>query len=215
MQIKYLCVLIHIWIKGKVGAVKTSFSPPVKYFTDRSKAFFLLWIFYVFFLSCVCYAFVSVCLYVPCGHLLGKGWTLGSRVWCPTVSLSLSHWYLGSGVVLDCIDSCSLHPYLLWLSELFCLCCVAALKSFFTLSFNALIIPILRVVCTISFHYSCRWISSMSCTAFKITRWPIFKPSCITSAFYILWTCIRHLDNSLHLLYLPLLLRMHINTGLS
>ena len=32
-----------------------------------------LWIFY-FFLSCVCYAsFVSICLYVPCGHLLGKG----------------------------------------------------------------------------------------------------------------------------------------------
>ena len=32
----------------------------------------LLWIFYVF-LSYVCYAFVHVCLYVPCGHLLGKG----------------------------------------------------------------------------------------------------------------------------------------------
>ena len=26
-----------------------------------------------FFLSCVCFAFVSVSLYVPCGHLLGKG----------------------------------------------------------------------------------------------------------------------------------------------
>ena len=24
-----------------------------------------------FFLACVCYAFVGVCLYVPCGHLLG------------------------------------------------------------------------------------------------------------------------------------------------
>ena len=41
-----------------------------------------------FLLSCVCYAFVSDCLYVPCGHLLGKGWPLGSRLWCPTVSLS-------------------------------------------------------------------------------------------------------------------------------
>ena len=29
------------------------------------------------------------------------------------MSLSLSHWYPGSGVVLDCIDSWSLHPYLL------------------------------------------------------------------------------------------------------
>ena len=26
--------------------------------------------------------------------------------------LLLSHWYPGSGVVLDCIDSWSLHPYL-------------------------------------------------------------------------------------------------------
>ena len=57
------------------------------------------------FLSCVCYAFVNVCLYVPSGHLLGKGGPLGSRLWCPTVSLSLSHWYPGSGVVFDCNDS--------------------------------------------------------------------------------------------------------------
>ena len=42
---------------------------------------------------------------VPCGHLLGKGCPLGSRLWCLTVSLSLSHWYPGSGVVLDCNDS--------------------------------------------------------------------------------------------------------------
>ena len=77
MQTKYLCALIQIWIKGEVGL-----SPPVKYFTDRSKAILLLWIFYVFVLSCVCYVFVRVCLYVLCGHLLGKGWPLGSRLWC-------------------------------------------------------------------------------------------------------------------------------------
>ena len=65
------------------------------------------------FVPCVCYAFLCVCLYVPCGQLLGKGWPLGSRLWCLTVSLSLSHWYPGSGVVLDCIDSWSLLPYLL------------------------------------------------------------------------------------------------------
>ena len=58
-----------------------------------------------FFLSCVWYVFVRVCLYVLCGHLLGKGWPLVSRLWCQTVSLSLSHWYPGSAVVLDCIDS--------------------------------------------------------------------------------------------------------------
>ena len=56
------------------------------------------------FLSFVCYAFVYVCLFVPCGHLLGKGWPLGSRLCCLPVSLSLSHWYPGSDVVLDCID---------------------------------------------------------------------------------------------------------------
>ena len=58
-----------------------------------------------FFLSCFCYAFVRACLYVPCGHLLGKGWPLGTRFFCLTVSLSLSHMYLGSGIVLDYIDS--------------------------------------------------------------------------------------------------------------
>ena len=66
-----------------------------------------------FFLYCVCYAFVRVCLFVPCGHLLGKGWPLGCRLLCLTVSLSLSHGYPGSDVVLDCFDSWSLHPYLL------------------------------------------------------------------------------------------------------
>ena len=44
-------------------------------------------------------------MYVPCGYLLGKGWPLGSRLWCLTVSLSLFYWYPGSDVVLDCIDS--------------------------------------------------------------------------------------------------------------
>ena len=37
----------------------------------KSKVVLLLWIFYVFVLSCVCYVFVRV--YVLCGHLLGKG----------------------------------------------------------------------------------------------------------------------------------------------
>ena len=68
-------------------------------------------------MSCVCYAFVQVCLFVPCGHLLGKGWPLGSSLWCLILSLSLSHWYPGSGVVLDCIDSKSLHSYLLLLNN--------------------------------------------------------------------------------------------------
>ena len=61
-------VYAAIGFSGFVGL-----SPPVKYFTDRSKAVLFLWIFYVFVLSCVCYVFVCVFLYVLCGHLLGKG----------------------------------------------------------------------------------------------------------------------------------------------
>ena len=65
------------------------------------------------FCSVLCLlCFVRVCLYVLCGHLLGKGWPLGSRGGVvSSVSLSPSHWYPGSGVVLDCIDSWSLQPY--------------------------------------------------------------------------------------------------------
>ena len=65
------------------------------------------------FMSRFCYAFVRICLLMPCGHLRGKGWPLGSRVWCLIVKLSLSHWYPGSGVVLDCIDSWYLPSFLL------------------------------------------------------------------------------------------------------
>ena len=48
---------------------------------------------------------MRVCLFVPCVDLLGKGLPLGARLLCLTVSLSLSHWYPGSGVIFDCIDS--------------------------------------------------------------------------------------------------------------
>ena len=34
-----------------------------------------------------------------------KELSLGSRLLCLIVTLSLSHWYPGSGVLLDCIDS--------------------------------------------------------------------------------------------------------------
>ena len=70
------CVLVYIRIKRGGGGGgwrhETGLSPSVKYCTDRSKAVLLLWIFY-FFLSCNCCAIVGVCLFVPCGHLLGKG----------------------------------------------------------------------------------------------------------------------------------------------
>ena len=45
---------------------------------------------YMFFLSYVCYACARVCLYVPCGHLLGKGWPVVSN--CEFVTFPLVFW---------------------------------------------------------------------------------------------------------------------------
>ena len=49
---------------------------------------------------------------MPC-YELRKGLTSWLSFVVSSVSLSLSHWYPRSGVVLDCIDSWSLQPYLL------------------------------------------------------------------------------------------------------
>ena len=91
----------------------TGLSPPGNIFTDRSKAVLLLWIIYVIsvlFLLCFrARLFIDV-LWSPAG----KGLTSWLSFVVSTVSLSLSYWYPGSGVLLDCIDSWSLHPYLLW-----------------------------------------------------------------------------------------------------
>ena len=57
-----------------------------------------------------CHAFVCVCLLMPCGPLLGKGWPLGSRLWCLIVKVPLSNWYPGSGVglIVSIPDLCAL-----------------------------------------------------------------------------------------------------------
>ena len=54
-----------------------------------------------------------MCFVVTCW----KGLTSWLSFVVSSVSLSLSHWYPGSGVVLDCIDSWSLHHYLLLVSN--------------------------------------------------------------------------------------------------
>ena len=89
------------------------FKPSIKIFLLTVPGRYFFCGSFMLFLSCVCYAFVCACLLIPCGHLLGKGWPLGFRLWCLIVSLLLSHWYPGSGMVLDCIDSWSLLCYLL------------------------------------------------------------------------------------------------------
>ena len=48
------------------------------------------------------YASVYMCLLVTCWE---RAADLLACLWCLAVSLLLSHWYPGSGVVLDCIDS--------------------------------------------------------------------------------------------------------------
>ena len=57
--------------------------------------------FSVLCLLCLCARLFICALWSPAE----KGLPLGFCLWCITVSMSLSHWYPGSGVVLDCIDS--------------------------------------------------------------------------------------------------------------
>ena len=98
---------------GEVGAMRLVWALQWSVFAGCSRRALLTWIIYVF-LSCVCCAFVRACKCVPCGRLLGVGGGGRLASWLSfvesDVSLSLSHWYPGSGVVLDCIDSWSLHP---------------------------------------------------------------------------------------------------------
>ena len=56
----------------------------------------LLCFFFLVFDMPLC-ASVYLCLVVTCWESAD----LLTRLWCLTVSLSLSHWYPGSGVVLD------------------------------------------------------------------------------------------------------------------
>ena len=55
----------------------------------------------VFCLLCLCARLFICALWSPAGKVL----TSWLSFVVSAVSLSLSHWYLGSGVVLDCIDS--------------------------------------------------------------------------------------------------------------
>ena len=66
------------------------------------------------FLFCLVFAMFCARLFIcALWSPAGKGLTSWLSFVVSTVSLSLSHWYPGSGVVLNWIDSLSLHPYLL------------------------------------------------------------------------------------------------------
>ena len=64
------------------------------------------------FLFCLVFAMFCARLFIcALWSPAGKGLTSWLSFVVSSVSLSLSHWYPGSGVVLDCIDSWSLQPY--------------------------------------------------------------------------------------------------------
>ena len=98
---------------------------PLNRFNPSSKIFY--WPFQggTSFVDLLCFCSV-LCLLCLCARLFicalwspaGKGLTSWLLFVVSTVSLSLSHLYPGSGMVLDCIDSWSLHPYLLCLLSL-------------------------------------------------------------------------------------------------
>ena len=73
------------------------------------------------FCSVLCLlCFVRVCLYVLRGHLLGKGWPLGSRLWCLLwvchfpIGILGQVWYL----IVSIPDLCNLTYYDIDLKEL-------------------------------------------------------------------------------------------------
>ena len=71
--------------------------------------------FVTLFLFCLVFAMFCARLFIcALWSPAGKGLTSWLSFVASSVSLSLSHWYPGSGVVLDCIDSWSMHHYLLF-----------------------------------------------------------------------------------------------------
>ena len=93
---------------------------PLIWFKPSSKIFYWPFQGSTSFVDLLCFCSV-LCLLCLCVRLFicalwssaGKGLTSWLSFVVSAVSLSLSHWYPGSGVVIDCIDSKSLHSYLL------------------------------------------------------------------------------------------------------
>ena len=82
------------------------FKPSSKIFLwpfQGGSSFMVLCVIYVLCLSCF-----RICSLLPCDHLMGKGWPLGSCLWWVLWFCYFPIWYPGIGVVLDCIDFWSL-----------------------------------------------------------------------------------------------------------
>ena len=73
----------------------------------------LLWFFSVLCLLCLCARLFICALWSPAGKEL-TSWLSFVMSNCEFATFPFN-WYPGSLVVLDCIDSWPMHPYLLWL----------------------------------------------------------------------------------------------------
>ena len=82
-------------LRVRLARRKTGLSPPVKYFTDRSKAVLLLWIFYVFFsvlrLLCLCARLFICDRWSPAGKGL-TSWLSFVVSYCEFVTFPLVSW---------------------------------------------------------------------------------------------------------------------------
>ena len=86
--------------ESKVRLAPSNWSKLSSKIFDRSKAVHILWIIYVFSVLCL------LCLCAR--QFICTLWSPTAKGLALVVShckLSLSHWYSGSGVTLDCIDS--------------------------------------------------------------------------------------------------------------
>ena len=103
-------------LRVRLAGRETGLSPPVKYFTDHSKAVLLLWIFYAFSvlrLLCLCACLFICALWSPAGKGL-TFWLSFVVSNCESVTFRLV------SSVLDCIDSWSLYHYLFCYYSLIC-----------------------------------------------------------------------------------------------
>ena len=85
-----MCLDPHL----RLARHETGLSPPVKYFTDHSKAVLLLWIFYVIsvlFLLCFCRRLFIDALWSPAGKGLNS-WLSFVMSNCEVVTLPLVSW---------------------------------------------------------------------------------------------------------------------------
>ena len=120
-------ILLTFYVSWSTSKLRVRLAP-LNRFKPSSKIFY--WPFQgdTSFVDLLCFCSV-LCLLCLCARLFicalwspaGKGLASWLSFVVSTVSLSLSHWYPRSGVVLDCIDSWSLHPYLLWEHLLTCI----------------------------------------------------------------------------------------------